>query len=462
MADPRRERNSYLACLTNRDFLLFYSGQYISFIGDRLAQLAFMLLLGIEIGLHAQNDPETADRVNLLFVFSIIPYIFMFPLSGFLIDRFRRRNVMIVCTCLQGVVAIGAAEMIRAQGFDHVADSFIYLAVLLIYINSAVFNPAKYALIPEIVEEKHLLAANALNTSTATISTLLGTFLGGWMLTALNRVTGDDTSGVVWALYLDSLTFFLPGLLLLFVVRDLRRRPQRSRVAHSAKRQMVEGFHYLWRHTVVRRLMSLVMLIWFIAGFYFASINVLVLDVRNENMGTYTIWMGTIGLGVFSGALTTGLTCRHVSPRRVTGTALTALGLLLLLSSVALRLERAQMAFLFVTAMGAGAVIVTIDTLMQRIVPNAIRGRMFAIVFLLSNIALATAFGLNILLRGQDVGNLLAQMLPGVVVVESAYFQLLSLPALVGGALIWRLGRSPVYEAIIRKRGRCGPVQKSS
>lgn len=449
MTTQIKQRNSYITCLTNRDFLLFYSGQYISFIGDRLAQLAFIaVLMGtIEAGNAATG---ASQRVTLLMLISMTPYLFMFPISGFLIDRFRRRNVMIVCTCLQGIITIGAAELIRAQGFHGVADVVIYGSILLIYTNSAVFNPAKYALIPEIVETKHLLAANALNTSTATISTLIGTFLGGLLIATLYRRTGDETSGIVWSLYLDCLTFFIPALLLLFVTGD-----KRHSVPSGGKRQSVwallgEGFRHIRTHGVVRRLMGVVAVIWFIAGAFNAALNQLTIDVLGSGIKTYSIVYGTIGLGMFSGAILTGLTCRNVSPRRVLSLALLATCICLFTTRWTLTIWGVRMLALFLTAATAGGVIVTLDTLYQRIIPNGVRGRIFSINFLVSTSSLIAGMACHLLLDWQNVGQGLLSALPWAFTPESVYFQLMSAVALVGFVLVLTRSRSPICAAAKR------------
>jgi DHA3 family macrolide efflux protein-like MFS transporter len=453
MATGENQRNSYIVCLTNPDFLKFYAGQYISFIGDRLAQLAFMTLLGVPIAGVAARGGEAGTKVNFLFVFSITPYILMFAISGYLIDRFRRRNVMIVCAVVQGALAIATSEVIRAFGFDGVADWFVYLSVFLIYCNAAVFNPAKYALIPELIDEEHLLAANALNSSTATISTLIGTFLGAAMLTSLNRVTGSETSGVVWALYLDSLTFFVPALLLWLVTSDLRRPRKRDIGAPSVWAQLAEGFHYLWYHRAVFYLFGVVGLMWFIAGFFWASLNVLMLDTAGANIGTYAIVVGTIGIGMFTGAIITGLTCRNVSPRKVTMVALIVTGALLLLTGVTLRLPSIRVASLFVTVAFAGAVIVTNDTLFQKMVPNLVRGRIFAINFLLSNICLLAAFGGQILVEKWQLAARVVPHLPSALfTTQSISFQLIGILALIGGFLVTPLSGSPLHRRALRAR----------
>jgi MFS family permease len=445
MASPSKERNSYIVCLTNPDFLKFYIGQYVSFIGDRLAQLAFIaVLMGtIEAGGAATGADK---KVTALMLISLTPYLFMFPLSGHIIDRFRRRNVMIVCTCLQGVITIATAEIIRAKGFHEVANVVIYVSILLIYTNSAVFNPAKYALIPEIVETKHLLAANALNTSTATISTLIGTFAGAEIIRQLYDRTGSETSGIVWSLYLDSLTFFIPGLLLYFITSDTKKssHPRREIGGPSAWAQLAEGFHYLWTHRVILRLMGLVLVIWFIAGMFNAGLNKLIIGDQGAGIRTYGLVYGTIGLGMFTGAIATGLTCRNVRPRRVLGTVLLLVGTLLVLTRLTLAVEQIRVISLFVTAGAAGGVIVTLDTLYQRMVPNAIRGRIFTLNFLASTSALIAGMGLFLLLDAHGAGDWLVEQAPGIFSHESVYFQLLCLPAFVGALAVWLRTRAPV------------------
>ncbi|MBN1475919.1 MFS transporter [Candidatus Sumerlaeota bacterium] len=450
MSGAGKEQNSYIACLTNRDFLLFYSGQYISFIGDRLAQLAFIAVL---MGTIAAGEAATgaSSKVTLLMLVSMTPYLFMFPISGFLIDRFRRRNVMIVCTCLQGIITIGAAEILRAQGFQGVSHAVIYISILLIYTNSAVFNPAKYALIPEIVETKHLLAANALNTSTATISTLIGTFLGGMLIESLYQRTGSETSGIVWSLYLDTLTFFIPGLLLLFVKGDRKGPKERDIAGPSVWAQLAEGFHYIWTHWVVLRLMGLVGIIWFIAGFFNAALNQLTIDQMGAGIQTYSIVYGTIGLGMFSGAILTGLTCRRIRPRKVLAWALLTTAILLLATRITLQIQGVRLVALFVTAGAAGGVIVTLDTLYQRIIPNGVRGRIFSINFLVSTSSLIAGMGAQLLIDTQQVGRRLSEALPAVFAEESVYFELLSLVAFAGFFTVLALSRAPISHRLKRQ-----------
>ena len=69
MPRPESSRNSYIVCLTNRDFLLFYLGQYISFIGDRIAQVAFLAPTTVLAAQHLrvlQKRMGSDVRVELL------------------------------------------------------------------------------------------------------------------------------------------------------------------------------------------------------------------------------------------------------------------------------------------------------------------------------------------------------------------------------------------------------------
>ena len=78
MSRPAPTRNSYLVCLTNRDFLFFYIGQYISFIGDRIAQVAFIAVLMGTIAAGEAAAGSSRDVTRMMIV-SMLPYIFMFP-----------------------------------------------------------------------------------------------------------------------------------------------------------------------------------------------------------------------------------------------------------------------------------------------------------------------------------------------------------------------------------------------
>ncbi len=450
MAAPAHSRNSYAACLTSRDFVLFYIGQYVSFIGDRLAQLAFVaVLMGtIQAG---QAVTGASSRVTLLMAVSLLPYLYMFPLSGWIIDRFRRRNVMIVCTVLQGVFAIAGAELIRAQGFHTVSPWVIYGTVLAIYTCSAVFNPAKYAFIPQIVEPEHLLAANALNTSTATISTLIGTFLGVMLIDALWRATGSETAGIVWSLWLDTVTFFVPGLLLALITGDLKRPPQPAPRAESPWRRAGEGVRHLLRHRVALRLLGLTGITWFIGGFFNAALNQVMIDFLGSSLRQYGMTFGTIGLGMFSGAILTGLICRRLSPRAVMGSGLLGTGVLLIATRLTLSVPGLRVASLFAIAATAGCAIVTMDTTFQRITPNRVRGRVFALNFLVATGALVT--GMVAFLGAQRLGvsSWLLGAMPRLTTASSVNFQLLGLVAMAGGLLAWQ-GETPMRRGWRQRR----------
>jgi hypothetical protein len=133
--------------------------------------------------------------------------------------------------------------------------------------------------------------------------------------------------------------------------------------------------------------------------------------------------------------------------------ALIVTGALLLLTGVTLRLPSIRVASLFVTVAFAGAVIVTNDTLFQKMVPNLVRGRIFAINFLLSNICLLAAFGGQILVEKWELAARVVPHLPSAFfTTQSISFQLIGILALIGGFLVTPLSGSPLHRRALRAR----------
>ncbi|HEX9093151.1 MAG TPA: MFS transporter, partial [Coriobacteriia bacterium] len=91
--------------------------------------------------------------------------------------RFDRRRLMIVCDMINGVLCLGLlmTNMLPASA----ALAVIYVVKFLMEICNLLFVPAKNALIPQIVEERDLAAANGLSYTTQQASMLIGLLASG-------------------------------------------------------------------------------------------------------------------------------------------------------------------------------------------------------------------------------------------------------------------------------------------
>jgi len=152
----------------NRSFRRLWTGQVISELGN---WFNFIAALGI-VRVVSNAAPEATTVVLLC---RMVPFTLFAPLAGAFVDRWSRRKVMIATDLLRVVVALGFLFVRRPQ------DLWIaYLCTALLSIFGAFFEAAKNAAVPNITGERDLLAGNALMFSSRFLLMSLGAALGGW------------------------------------------------------------------------------------------------------------------------------------------------------------------------------------------------------------------------------------------------------------------------------------------
>lgn len=113
--------------------------------------------------------------VSLLWVFFYLPSIFLGPFSGFFVDLFNRRKLLIVSNFFQMLVIIGYL-------FIGVKVYPIYTLVFLYSLANQFYFPAEAAMIPTLVKSKDLPLANSLFLLTSQSALAVGFGLGGLFL----------------------------------------------------------------------------------------------------------------------------------------------------------------------------------------------------------------------------------------------------------------------------------------
>ena len=148
----RQSRFGILRPLGIRDFALLWTGMTVSFVGDGI------FLVAIAWQVYAISNAPTA--LSIVFAAMTVPQVAFLLLSGVLTDRFERRRVMVAADVLRGaaVTAIGVLSLTGALELWHV------FALVAVYgVGEAFFGPAFGALVPQIVPQERLVAANALD-----------------------------------------------------------------------------------------------------------------------------------------------------------------------------------------------------------------------------------------------------------------------------------------------------------
>jgi len=152
----------------NRSFRRLFFGQLISELGNW-----FNFIAALGLGRVVSNS--ATEVTTIILITRLVPMTLFSPLAGAFVDRWSRRTVMIVTDLLRVVVALGFL-LVRRQEDLWIA----YLCTGLLSIFGSFFEAAKQAAVPNIAGERDLLPGNALMFSSRFLFMSLGAALGGW------------------------------------------------------------------------------------------------------------------------------------------------------------------------------------------------------------------------------------------------------------------------------------------
>lgn len=370
--EPIEDAGGFRASLSllrrNGDFRKLYLASLISLGGDWFLLVA---LFGL-----ALEFTGSAVSVAALIVAQEVPFGVASLIGGVLADRFDRRRLMVVCD---------VARTLLCLGFLLVNDpSMMWLAYLLLAVISsfsAVFDPASSAALPNLVEARELGPANALSGSLWGTMLAVGAALGGIVAAALGRDA---------AFLIDASSFAVSGLLIARIRRPFSAERTEEPEANVI-RATVETVRYARRDHRVLALVTVK------AGFGIAAgVIALIAVFAHEEFGAGDAGIGALMAGRGVGALIGPFLGRWLAgpqDRRLfgaIGVALAVFGLGYATLGVMPSLFAAAVA-VGIAHLGGGAQWTLSSYGLQRLVPDRIRGRIFAFDFTLITLSLTVS-----------------------------------------------------------------------
>ena len=225
-----RRQSPYLRLFANRNFSLLWTGQLISLIGDRIHVIALGALVATR---------GTALEVGITFAMTAVPSVFLGPLAGVLVDRWDRRRTMIACDLVRAVLVLAVPLAFEV----HIG--FVYAIAFGIATVTLLFRPARMSVVPAVVGDRDLVAANSALSVPETAADLIGFPIAGMIVTALASVIGA-------AFVLDAGTYVVSAVLLwaMILPRQVSEAVERISV-RAVWRELGEGFAFLWRQPVL-------------------------------------------------------------------------------------------------------------------------------------------------------------------------------------------------------------------
>ena len=284
------------------DFRRLYLAQAISDLGDGMTYLALFLLV--------LNLTGSTAAIALMSILVALPPVTIGLFAGAYADRHDRRRIMLVSDALRAVVVVSMVLVARADALPALFALACFQAVL-----GTFFSPARTAMVPRVVPESGLLAANSLSQATRMIMGVVGAGLTGLIAAG---------AGQVWPVFIvDGATFIISVLLVLGVSREAGLPS--AAAAASAKATSI-GSAVLDGLQVIRRSRPLIAAL---AGISvtmlgMGAINVLFIPFLVTELGASTAWAGpleaaqTISM-IVAGGVVASLATRVSVPRLFVG-----------------------------------------------------------------------------------------------------------------------------------------------
>ncbi|MBB5425251.1 MFS family permease [Paraburkholderia sp. JPY158] len=272
-----------------KGFHTIIAAQFISSLADNALLIAAIALLSVM--------RSAAWVTPLLQIFFTISYVLLAPFVGAFADSMQKRHVMFISNALK---ASGCLMMI--------VGVHPMIAYGVVGFGAAAYSPAKYGILTELLPAEKLVHANAWLESATVLSTIVGTMLGGALISTVvehfvKRVHMPLMhSAADLAMAAVMLTYAIAAAINIFIPDTGARYPNRLTEPNKLLGDFHNCFRVLWADRLAQIALWVTTLMWGAA----VTMQLLVLKWANVNLGLSlskaAVMQGVTGVGIAIGA----------------------------------------------------------------------------------------------------------------------------------------------------------------
>ena len=352
--------------LSHRNFRLFWTGAFLSNTGTWMQAVAQGLLV-----YHLTNSPFWLGVDGFM---ATAPGLLLTLLAGVFADLVDRRRLLLYTQIGAGLSALTLAVLVLT-GVVHV-----WMILVLSFITGCCFaiaGPSYQAITVDLVEREDLANAIALNSTQFQFSRVVGPTLAGVALKVF---------GIAGCFFANALSFVAVIVSLNMVRFDEKKTPPAP--VHSVKdrravwQDLIEGLSYVRQRPRVFMLLLISGMTSLFGAPYLSMIPVYAKDVFQMDESGNSLLMGISGAGAFVGALVLA----YLGNFKYKGWSVLsgAFGFALCLIGFAFSTQLiVSLAFIFGMGFAIVSCVAVVNTLLQQLVTDEMRGRVMS-MFILS------------------------------------------------------------------------------
>ncbi len=362
----------------NSGFTLMWASVAASGFGDRIIMSAALILLG---AMAADTDAGRVSFNAATQFFFFAPYLVLSFTAGWLADKLPRKWILLSCDELRAVVLGVALIGVLGLSGDPVmpADQHwqVYLVLLLVGSLAATFNPTRNAMIPQIVRQAQLQAANALIIGLGVVASMIGA------LAATRILDAERGESIKFGLIIAICFYAVSGSFFAFL------KPRDADRAEQTDRSLRQALRYLKCHRRHIRLIIVFTCVWGSAMVvYNAALTFGHLHfgfVGKDLFNHYLYMSATIGGGMLIGAGVISLIGTQREATLVLKVALIGAAVCMILFTL-VPYRPVHFASGLLIGVFGNMCIINVLSMLQVLSPNYIRGRIMGLTNIVSTV----------------------------------------------------------------------------
>jgi MFS family permease len=402
------------------DLRLLLAAGLVSMTGD------WLLGVGLAYSVYALTGSTLASAATLLS--SFVPQIIVGSVAGVFVDRWDRKRTMVVANL---VLATGLLPLLLVSGVHRIWLVYVVLAAESVV--EVFFAPAEQAMLPRVVPDADLVAANGLNGQVSNLARLVGSGLGG-VTAAVGGVTAIAAA--------DAATFLLAAYLV-SRIRTSGRAPapaseDAAEVVRGRLSELVDqwqaGLRATWSSPVIRMLLVFTLITSTGEGIMGTLFAPYVREVLHGGAQVYGLITGVQAVGGILGGFLVASLAERWPPVVMLGAGAVVFGLVdlaIFLYPLALVSPWPAAAGMIVVGLPGAVTVAGLRTLFQRHTIDAERGRVFALASLATSVTVVIG-SLGAGLLGGSVGIMPVLAVQGLGYVVAGLLMLAALDRSAG------------------------------
>lgn len=276
----------YVNLLKNKSFVKYTVAQIVSVFGD--------VLFKISITWFAIESTNSIFPIAMMLLLSYLPQILVGFIGGFLVDKYDRKKIMVVCDVVSFVLLF--VIWIVSFGWS-ISIVLFYIVRFFLSLMDVFYTPASMAYLPKIIPAKELVNANSFIRVVRESICVIGAGAAGIMVATLGANTIFIINGV---------TFLFAAIMVLSIPINGKVIRVDENIKFNFK-SLTKGFRYIKNDEFVKQFVIIIFLSNIVYDITYNLPSVYARDVLQLGADGYGYIQTALSLGAIAGGLVLGI-----------------------------------------------------------------------------------------------------------------------------------------------------------